>query len=80
MATSGLTVQTFVIKDKTGLTSVGYYIVCERSPADPEQLICHLEPIGATKDAMRKIVWKKGVKELGRWARDRYGASSLLFD
>ena len=76
----GNTAQVFVIKDKTSFSSVAYYVACNRSAGSSGQMICHLEPIGNTKDMMRKVVWKKGERLLGEWALRKLVASSLLFD
>lgn len=77
---TGEIVYTFVIKDRTlAPATVGYYVVCTKSSV-PDQLICHLKPIGWLLDSMRSLVPHTGDSELGAWALKIHGAHSFLFD
>lgn len=78
-AETGEMVDTFVIKDRTRRPTVGYYVVCTKSHLT-NGLICHLEPIGGTKYAMKKLVPHVGDSELGPWGRRVHHAQAFLFD
>lgn len=70
---------TFVIKDRSRHSVVGYYVLCMTSCVS-NGLICHLEPIGWYKDLARMCVPHHGDSNLGTWARRVHGAETFLFD
>lgn len=78
-AKTGDMVDTFVITDRSRHPTVGYYVVCTKSRVT-NGLICHLEPIGWVKDAMRKWAPHSGDSELGAWGRRVHHAETFLFD
>lgn len=77
-------VSSFVVKDyMSRKNAMGYYIAARPSTKDCGRIICHLEPIGAIKDVIRRtgLVPAKGEKKLSDWVSNNFiHAQMLLFD